>query len=72
MHGARYVALIAEELTFEVLNLFPDYTYPGKIVGTDVQVVGPAKRRQRIHTDGPRCTAMTLLKTARSAVKCGL
>ena len=40
MHGARYVAMITEELTFEVLNLFPDYTYPGKIVGTDVQVNG--------------------------------
>ncbi len=40
MHGARYVAMISEELTFEVFNLFPDYTYPGKIVGTEVQVIG--------------------------------
>ena len=59
MHGARYVALIAEELTFEVLNLFPDYTYPGKIVGTDVQVVGqPSDDKEftltvTLHSDDP-------------------
>lgn len=49
MHGARYVALIAEELTFEVYNLFPDYTYPGKIVGTSVQVSGEPNEDKTFH-----------------------
>lgn len=40
MHGARYVASIPEELTFEVLNLFPDYVYPGKVIGTQVTCAG--------------------------------
>ena len=59
MHGARYVAMIAEELTFEVFNLFPDYTYPGKIVGTDVQVIGdPSDDKEftltvTLHSDDP-------------------
>ena len=59
MHGARYVAMIAEELTFEVYNLFPDYTYPGKIVGTDVQVIGnPSDDKEftltvTLHSDDP-------------------
>ena len=59
MHGARYVAIIAEELTFEVFNLFPDYTYPGKIVGTDVHVVGnPSDDKEftltvTLHSDDP-------------------
>ena len=59
MHGARYVAMIAEELTFEVFNLFPDYTYPGKIVGTDVQVIGnPGDDKEftltvTLHSDDP-------------------
>ena len=59
MHGARYVAMISEELTFEVFNLFPDYTYPGKIVGTEVQVTGnPSEDKQltltvHLHSDDP-------------------
>lgn len=59
MHGARYVAIIAEELTFEVFNLFPDYTYPGKIVGTSVQVVGDPMEDKTftlsvtLHSDDP-------------------
>ena len=31
MNGYRYVSKIREDLTFEVLNLFPDYDFPGKI-----------------------------------------
>lgn len=59
MHGARYVAMITEELTFEVFNLFPDYTYPGKIVGTEVEVVGdPMDDKEftltiHLHSDDP-------------------
>ena len=46
MHGARYVASIPEELTFEVLNLFPDYVYPGKVIGTEVTCAGAPRRGQ--------------------------
>ena len=31
MHGTRYISKIPDNLTFEVLNLNPDYDYPGKI-----------------------------------------
>lgn len=40
MHGARYVAMVPEELTFEVYNLFPDYVYPGKIIGSETVLEG--------------------------------
>lgn len=40
MHGTRYKAQIREDLTFTVYNLFPDYIYPGKIIGTSINVTG--------------------------------
>ena len=40
MGGTRYIARIREDLTFNVYNLFPDYFYPGKIIGTKVEVLG--------------------------------
>ncbi|MBT5324067.1 MAG: hypothetical protein HOJ96_01905 [Campylobacteraceae bacterium] len=40
MHGNMYMSQIREDLTFEVLNLFPDYNYPGKITSVDIDVVG--------------------------------
>ena len=40
MHGTRYVAQIREDLTFTVYNLFPDYVYPGKIIGIELEVNG--------------------------------
>ena len=40
MHGVRYISKIPDHLTFEVLNLFPDYDYPGKIKRIDVRVSG--------------------------------
>lgn len=40
MHGTRYMALIREDLTFMVYNLFPDYTYPGKVKKVQVNVSG--------------------------------
>ena len=40
MHGTRYVAQIREDLTFTVYNLFPDYTFPGKVIGVDIEVTG--------------------------------
>lgn len=40
MHGTRYLSRIDEALTFEVLNLFPDFTYPGKITRVAVRAEG--------------------------------
>jgi len=40
MHGTRYISKIPDHLSFEVLNLFPDYDYPGKIKRLEVQVSG--------------------------------
>ena len=58
MHGHRYVSKIREDLTFNVLNLFPDYTYPGKIVRVDISVTGAANEDKvcrveiELHTTG--------------------
>ena len=58
MHGYRYVSVIRDDLTFEVLNLFPDYTYPGKIVRVDIVVDGAATEDKvctveiELHTTG--------------------
>lgn len=40
MNGNLYVSKIQEDLTFEVLNLYPDYTYPGKVRRVDVTAAG--------------------------------
>jgi hypothetical protein len=40
MHGTRFLAQVQKDLTFEVLNLYPDYTYPGKIKRVDISVEG--------------------------------
>ena len=40
MHGTRYISSIPDHLTFEVLNLYPDYDYPGKINKVDISVIG--------------------------------
>lgn len=40
MHGSRYITLVDPQFAFEVLNLQPDYDYPGKIKRVDVTVEG--------------------------------
>lgn len=40
MHGTRYISSIPDHLTFEVLNLYPDYDYPGKIRHVSISVDG--------------------------------
>ena len=40
MNGHRYVSIIREDLTFEVLNLYPDYDFPGKIRRVEVSALG--------------------------------
>jgi hypothetical protein len=40
MHGTRYISMIRQNMTFRVYNLYPDYNYPGKILGVKVNVTG--------------------------------
>lgn len=51
MHGTRYISRIREDLTFEVLNLFPDYDYPGKIKSLDVEVTGKPDEDKTVIVD---------------------
>ena len=48
MNGTRYVAMIRQDLTFMVYNLFPDYNYPGKIKRVDVRVEGKSNEDKKI------------------------
>ena len=48
MHGTRYIAQIREDLTFTVYNLFPDYTYPGKVTKVQVNIVGTANEDKKV------------------------
>ena len=43
MHGVRYISSVPDHLSFEVLNLWPDYDYPGKIKRVTVTVDGEAE-----------------------------
>ncbi|MCM1356831.1 MAG: carboxypeptidase-like regulatory domain-containing protein [Staphylococcus sp.] len=59
MHGTRYISKIPDHLTFEVLNLYPDYDYPGKIKSVDISVTGAPEEDKTItlqvelnHLDG--------------------
>ena len=56
MHGYRYISLVRPDLTFQVLNLMPDYTYPGKIIRVSITVVGAP-------TDDKVCTVEVELHT---------
>ena len=48
MHGTRYISQIREDLRFEVYNLWPDYVYPGRIVGIDIQVTGEPEEDKQV------------------------
>ena len=48
MHGTRYISQIREDLTFEVYNLWPDYVYPGRIIGIDIQVTGAPEEDKQV------------------------
>lgn len=51
MHGTRYISKIRDDLTFEVLNLWPDYDYPGKIKSLDIQVIGKPEEDKTVVID---------------------
>ncbi|MCX4025373.1 hypothetical protein H0A36_25500 [Endozoicomonas sp. SM1973] len=38
MKGSQYISIIDQDMTFEVLNLYPDYIYPGKIKNVEIGV----------------------------------
>jgi len=40
MEGNIYLTEFREDLTFDVLNLYPDYIYPGKIIRVDISIEG--------------------------------
>ena len=48
MHGTRYISKIREDLTFEVYNLYPDYIYPGRIIGVDIRIDGEPEEEKHI------------------------
>ena len=51
MQGTTYIAKIREDLTFEVLNLFPDYVYPGKIKRVNISVTGAPEEDKKLTVD---------------------
>lgn len=51
MHGTRYISSIPDHLTFEVLNLYPDYDYPGKIKKVDITVTGAPDEDKQLTFD---------------------
>ena len=48
MNGEIYISQIREDLTFEVYNLYPDYSYPGRIVEMDIDVKGGAMEDKEV------------------------
>ena len=48
MNGYQYVSQIREDLTFEVLNLFPDYDFPGKIRTVEVTAEGGPEQDKKV------------------------
>ena len=43
MHGTSYISRIRQDLTFQVYNLYPDVTFPGRIIRVDIKVEGGAE-----------------------------
>ncbi len=70
MAGIMYLQEIREDLTFEVLNLHPDYVYPGKIKRVEIKVEGQADQDKRVtielelHTTKESCSAKSCLEGA--------
>lgn len=48
MHGLRYSRQFREDLKFPVLNLRPDFSYPGKVNGLEVVVTGEPEEHKLI------------------------
>jgi hypothetical protein len=48
MHGYRYYQTIRDDLQFPVLNLRPDFSYPGKINSLDIRVQGRMEEDKQV------------------------
>lgn len=48
MQGSVYLSRVREDLQFEVFNLYPDYTYPGKIKALDVVAEGAPEEDKEV------------------------
>lgn len=48
MHGTRYISKIREDLTFKVYNLWPDYIYPGKVVKSQIKIIGEPNQDKNV------------------------
>ncbi len=51
MSGVIYFQKIRQDLTFEVLNLYPDYVYPGKIKKVEITVNGYSDEEKKVTID---------------------
>ena len=51
MGGVVYLQSIRDDLTFEVLNLYPDYIYPGKIKKVEINVDGYGYEEKNVTVD---------------------
>jgi hypothetical protein len=67
MHGDRYLSTLPANLTFEVLNLHPDYTYPGKIRQVDVRVEGAPDQDKLVTVELALNTARNVFAGASAA-----
>ncbi|MBV9949802.1 MAG: hypothetical protein JOZ69_23375, partial [Myxococcales bacterium] len=67
MHGDLYVSTIPQALTFQVLNLYPDYTYPGKIRRVDVRVDGAAAEDKQVTIEIELATLQNVFAGASNA-----
>ncbi|WP_163834887.1 Ig-like domain-containing protein [Spartinivicinus ruber] len=49
MKGSQYLSIIDQDMTFEVLNLYPDYIYPGKIKNVEIGVTTENNGDKKVH-----------------------
>lgn len=73
MQGTVFISKIREDLTFPVLNLYPDQSYPGSIKKVDVSVKGAANQDKELTVRIEVETATCMSKNAAcfSAVRDG-
>ena len=67
MQGSRYISRIQQDLTFEVLDLFPDYEYPGKIQRLDITVDGAPEADKTVTVEIQLLTADRVFAGASNA-----
>eukprot|EP01043_Picozoa_sp_COSAG02_P052379 COSAG02_NODE_5632_length_4171_cov_2.266699_2_plen_437_part_01 len=68
MHGYRYIPQLPPDFTFEVFNLAPDYTYPGRIVRVEIDVTGQPSEDKWVTVQIELHTASSVFDGAQHAV----